>query len=32
MPRILRNDVAVAAMGYYAAPMLSYDMASQAEL
>jgi len=26
---IYRIDVAVAAMGYYAAPMLSYDMASQ---
>jgi len=27
---IYRLDVAVAAMGYYAAPMLSYDMASRA--
>ena len=27
---IYRLDVTVAAMGYYAAPMLSYDMASQA--
>ncbi len=27
---IYRLDVAVAAMGYYAAPMLSYDIASQA--
>jgi rhamnogalacturonan endolyase len=27
---IYRIDVAVAAMGYYAAPMLSYDMASRA--
>lgn len=27
---IYRLDVAVAAMGYYAAPMLSYDLASQA--
>jgi rhamnogalacturonan endolyase len=29
---IYRLDAAVAAMGYYAAPMLSYDMASQATM
>ena len=27
---IYRIDVAVSAMGYYAAPMLSYDMATEA--